>query len=222
MNKPSYAAGQSCSTKYCGVCGADTCAGDEYCFCYDNPEGDLVGECELDAVECATQTPPSICQILGGDCSSSGCCLDSDASCTNGICCLPAGTECVGRGQHCCGDMLCARLPDQTTVFTCGGDNPITAPGTDLTGGVSMYDGPIIDLESLLSNVYRILIPVVIAVIAIPSILTSAYKIMTSQGDPAKVKDGKDGLTAAVFGLVFLAGALVILRWILVNFLGLR
>lgn len=216
-----HAAGQSCSTAYCGLCGRDTCAGDEFCSCTYNNDGDLEGKCEYDAVECATQQPPNICLPLGADCSNSGCCQDSDATCgPDGTCCLPSGTICVGRGQHCCGGMLCARLPDQTTIFTCGGDNP-TGPGTDMTGTVSAYDGPIVDLESLISNVYRILIPIAIAIVAVPTILTSAYKIMTSQGDPAKVKDGRDGLTAGVFGVIFLGCALIILRWILVNFIGL-
>lgn len=45
-------------------------------------------------------------------------------------------------------------------------------------------------------------------------IIISGYKLMTSQGDPEKVKNARDQLTAAIVGLLFIIFSLVILQLI--------
>lgn len=52
-------------------------------------------------------------------------------------------------------------------------------------------------------------------------IIISGYKLMTSQGDPEKVKNAKDQLTAAIIGLLFIIFSLVILELITRDILGL-
>ena len=144
-------------------------------------------------------------------------CGDTSPQCTSGADCLTKGGTCKdasGFIMGCCaGEGPCADW-DGDGISQCGG------PNETLTGAASAYDGPIVDLESLLSNAYRFAYPIAIAFFGVPAVIISGYKIMTSQGDPAKIKDGREGLTAAVFGMIFLLGALSILAFILRNFLG--
>ncbi len=52
-------------------------------------------------------------------------------------------------------------------------------------------------------------------------ILVAGYRLMTSQGDPEKVKNAKDQLTAAIIGLLFIIFSLAILELITRDILGL-
>ena len=52
-------------------------------------------------------------------------------------------------------------------------------------------------------------------------IIISGYRLMTSQGDPEKVKNARDQLTAAIVGLLFIIFSLVILELITRDILGL-
>ena len=55
--------------------------------------------------------------------------------------------------------------------------------------------------------------------IALILIITSGYQIMTSQGDPEKIKAGRERFISAVVGLLFLIFSLVILETIGVDIL---
>jgi hypothetical protein len=50
-------------------------------------------------------------------------------------------------------------------------------------------------------------------------IIASGYRLMASQGDPEKVKEAREGLTAAVVGLLFIIFSIVILQFITVDVL---
>lgn len=52
-------------------------------------------------------------------------------------------------------------------------------------------------------------------------IIITGYRLMTSQGDPEKVKNAKDALTAAIIGLLFIIFSLVILQFITADILQL-
>ncbi len=52
-------------------------------------------------------------------------------------------------------------------------------------------------------------------------ILVAGYKLMTSQGDPDKVKNAREQLTAAIVGFIFIIFSLVILELITRDILGL-
>lgn len=82
------------------------------------------------------------------------------------------------------------------------------------------YIGPIVDFESFIGNTYKLMIPLAIGFGGIPIVAIGGYRILTSQGDPKAVKEGKDDLTAAVTGILYILLALSILRVILSNFLG--
>lgn len=83
----------------------------------------------------------------------------------------------------------------------------------------STYSGPMLSFQSLLRTLHGILLPVGIGLIAIPLIIINGYKIMTSQGDPAKVNSGKEGLTSAIIGALFILLSLWIMRVVIGNFL---
>lgn len=57
--------------------------------------------------------------------------------------------------------------------------------------------------------------------IAILLIIASGYQLMTSQGNPEKVKEGRERLTSAVVGLLFIIFSVFILQTIGVNLLQL-
>ncbi len=57
--------------------------------------------------------------------------------------------------------------------------------------------------------------------IVILIIIISGYKLMTSQGDPEKVKNARDQLTAAIVGLLFIIFSLALLELITRDILGL-
>lgn len=51
-------------------------------------------------------------------------------------------------------------------------------------------------------------------------IAVHSYGLMTSQGDPRKVADSKEGLTSAIIGLLFVLASVSILRVVLGAILG--
>lgn len=50
-------------------------------------------------------------------------------------------------------------------------------------------------------------------------IIATGYRLMASQGDPEKVKEAREGLTAAIVGLLFIIFSLVILQFITISVL---
>jgi TRAP-type C4-dicarboxylate transport system permease small subunit len=59
-----------------------------------------------------------------------------------------------------------------------------------------------------------ILIPLVI-IVGILIIVRAGYSIMTSQGNPQELQTGKENLTSAIIGLIFVLMAVSILRVII-------
>ena len=64
------------------------------------------------------------------------------------------------------------------------------------------------------ATVYDLLYPIGIA-IGLFALITAGYAFMTSQGQPDKVKDAKDKLTASIVGILFIVLSIVILRVII-------
>ena len=77
-----------------------------------------------------------------------------------------------------------------------------------------------ITFEGVMSSLTRVFLPVAVGAIGIPLILVNGYKLMTSQGDPQQTRDAKEGLTAAILGLLFLLFSMTLLRIILSSFFG--
>ncbi len=77
----------------------------------------------------------------------------------------------------------------------------------------------VMSLSELFRALYVTGLPVSVA-IGLGMILVNGYKLMASDGDPRKVQDAKDGLFAAITGIVFVILAVVIFR-VIVSDLGL-
>ncbi len=71
-----------------------------------------------------------------------------------------------------------------------------------------------IEIEEVAGTIYDILFPIGLA-IGLFSIIIAGYAFMTSQGQPDKVKEAKEKLTAAVVGILFIVLSIVILRVII-------
>jgi len=74
-------------------------------------------------------------------------------------------------------------------------------------------------LPNLMRQIFVALLAIAV-IVGIILIIVSGYKIMTSEGDPRKVQEGKEGLTSAILGLLFVLGSLAIIRVLLGSLLG--
>ncbi len=97
-------------------------------------------------------------------------------------------------------------------VYTCEAGVCSDINATYPADSVPEYTGPLINFENLVRAIFLIVLPVAVGFIGIPLIIINGYKILTSQGDPQRVQSGKEGLTSAVVGLIFVLLALSILR----------
>jgi hypothetical protein len=75
------------------------------------------------------------------------------------------------------------------------------------------------DIGELLSNVFNILLLVGLA-FGVLFVVKAGYTLKTSEGHPDKTRQGKEELTAAVMGMLFIGLSLVILRIIIGVLLG--
>lgn len=70
------------------------------------------------------------------------------------------------------------------------------------------------ELTDLLSIVNGIMIPITV-IAGMFLIILAGYKILTSQGNPQELQTGKENLTSAIIGLIFVLMAVSILRVII-------
>jgi hypothetical protein len=75
------------------------------------------------------------------------------------------------------------------------------------------------EVDTLLGRIFAFLYPAAIF-IGIVLIIRSGYCFMTSQGNPAQVKECQEQLSAAVVGIIFVVLSVVILRIIIGSILG--
>lgn len=161
---------------------------------------------------------PGGCSYENQRCEAPGNCVPDNECVTTGGTpqCVPAGGLCGSSSPS--GTALCCGAPgvpcaaDSTGAFRCG-----WPPAPD----IPTYRGPIVEYEKLLKALFSLLLPIAVGVAGIPLIIINGYKIMTSQGNPAAVQDGKEGLTSAIIGLLFVLLALVIIRVIISSLFGL-
>ncbi len=213
-------------------CGIGGCPSTQYCQAGSNPI------C-ADHTVCGSGPGPN-CATVGEECNQINTpCCDSSQTCAfnawaNTQICISAEPICdVGVA----GDQICQ------DICTFGGtcipinpnepDNGGTCDCTAGSGGISdettyedeeaippTYVGAIVDFESMLSNLYKLLLPLAIGIAGIPLVTLAGYRIMTSRGNPDQLKEGTEDLTATGAGILYLLLALTILRIVLNNFLG--
>lgn len=75
-----------------------------------------------------------------------------------------------------------------------------------------------IPLPTLIKTLYNIVFPAVV-MLGMAIIIKAGYQLMTSQGDPHKVIEGKDDLTSAIMGMIFVLASIGILRIIISTFI---
>jgi hypothetical protein len=72
------------------------------------------------------------------------------------------------------------------------------------------------NLSSAFATLYKLMLPIAI-LIGLVLIAINGYGIMTSDGDPRKVQESKEGLFSAIMGLAFVILAIVIYRVIVTS-----
>ena len=159
-----------------------------------------------------------------------------DGGCSNGEKCMDVGGTliCAGHPDCICGPIMCNPIcAAQGGIYrgctadgTCrcdtntGGNTgsmPGQYPGAGRGGlaGLPDYD----DVSVLLTILRNLLIPTGI-IIGIVLIVTCGYSIMTSQGDPMKLKEAKECITSAIMGLIFIVLSVSILNLIIDSIIG--
>lgn len=81
------------------------------------------------------------------------------------------------------------------------------------------YGTTIQNIDRLLGGITGFLYPVAIG-FGFLGIITAGYKYMTSEGDPPKVKEAQEELTAAIIGIVFILLSVFILDIIITGVIG--
>ena len=151
---------------------------------------------------CTKMIPPpaDTCSVVNGylenDCKTGKVCNDSATACvacssgTGGICFKSTdGTQFI---NNCCAGYMCPE--------TVSGIVPCI-PGNE-------------QVRKLLTTITGILLPLAV-ILGMGLIVRNGYRLMTSQGDPTKLQEGKEGLTSAIIGLIFILMAVSILRVII-------
>jgi len=222
------------STQKCQLCGSEgqlCCNNSTKCDsgleCYGgvckNPGNEPTTDCNEENEICCYNWGVgggNTCQIIDGTppnfeecyCQGGGdlVCTRSD---TVGRCTNP--NSCGGDGQECCEYPIeppCdSGLECSTTLNICGhwyNPNPPGPPSL-------IYNGPVIEnLEDILGPVTRMLYYGGLA-IGIFFIILSGYRLMTSEGDPQRVKGAQEQLTSAIIGIVFILLSVTIIRVII-------
>ncbi len=218
-------------TPTAGDCGGGGCPSTQYCQAGNSPICSDHNVCG--------SGPGANCAEIGEQCNQiNTACCDSSQTCefnswANTQICISTVPICdVGVA----GDQICQGIC--TFGGTCIPINPSepnnggTCDCTAGSGGISNqttyedeevlppeYIGPIVDFETMVSNLYKLILPLAIGFGGIPLVAIAGYRIMTSQGDPDRLKEGNEDLTATVAGLLYLLLALTILRIVLSSFL---
>lgn len=82
----------------------------------------------------------------------------------------------------------------------------------DPTGKCSSHD-PNFGVKKMIGNIVEVLF-VIIAIVSVFMIIYAGYTMMTSAGDPGKVKKGKDTLIGSIIGLVISLLAFAIVKFV--------
>jgi len=195
--------------------------------------------------ECACQLclEPDTATYGGDDCNVIPCCPGAGCYTVANRCRLPVGAACDPDNDYCMTNTYCAiEDPDSPTpVYVCTGamytPPPTTTPASTGSGGnpflskfnlnfsgltvtSQLGDLPFDALPSTLIEWFVLVALGVGGAVSVLAILYGAYTVMFSGGDPYKLKDGKEILTAAIAGFLFVALAVAILKILGTDILG--
>lgn len=99
-----------------------------------------------------------------------------------------------------------------------GGSNGICPPGSknkDATNIAACNIDPAHNGDDLINDTNKIINVVigVLGVVAVAVVIYGGFLFLTAQGDPGKIKKGKDSITWGIIGLV-----IALLSWSIINF----
>ncbi len=106
----------------------------------------------------------------------------------------------------------CCVIPTGGIYDTCpGGKVGRMTPGDPTSCECVEAAGALVELFSIING---IVLPIVV-IAGMFIIVLAGYKILTSQGNPQELQTGKENLTSAIIGLIFVLMAVSILRVII-------
>ena len=180
---------------------------------------------------CANEAAPT-CTSQGGSCIYGNCpgttFVSSDCTGLDRTCCdtseLPT---CEEQGGYCTGLLCASGAPTSPPSSNCSSpdrccllppDPSLTFP-TGTIGSEAYPTDWVIDIQGLLGGLTGFLYPVAIA-LGFLGLIKAGYKYMTSEGDPPKVKEAQEELTASIIGIVFILLSVFILDIIITGVIG--
>ena len=166
---------------------------------YTCTDGSSYSWCCIDADHCVPPTPPPAQNCCGSLCQDdypSGCCSECQY-------CVP-----YGFGAYC---------QDQPTQIT---PSPPPGPGDGAGGSIRTAIGDIdpTNLQGFIQTLLNLAFGVA-GGIAFLLMLFGAFQVMTSSGNPEKMKAGSELITSALAGLLFIVFTIFILKLIGVSIL---
>ncbi|MBU0649856.1 pilin [Patescibacteria group bacterium] len=129
------------------------------------------------------------------------------------------GTCKIGAGASACSSDRCKSTPSVPPPNSCEYSPPIDNCDSGYTPVRTQPDTceckPVNEeLVGLFSIINGIVLPLAV-ILGLFLIVLSGYKILTSQGNPQELQTGKENLTSAIIGLIFVLMAVSILRVII-------
>jgi len=167
---------------------------DRYCCIPDTS-----WKCGTPGNECCPE-PEDPCETFLYYCDPvTNTCVTNTCGLVSQECCLPPQTPCRTTDLECI---------DVSGIKTCVRVNIPKPPEM-------VYKGPIIEsLEQVIGPVSKMLYYGGLA-IGVFFIILSGYKLMTSEGDPQRVKAAQEQLTSAIVGIIFILLSVSIIRIII-------
>ncbi|MEO0132994.1 MAG: pilin [candidate division WOR-3 bacterium] len=134
-----------------------------------------------------------------------------EKDCQMGKACPPSGT---GQCQNCDGTYtgICYKNGDGPLFNACC--SGFTCPKE--VNGVTPCISAELLTQKLIKRLASIIYPVTL-IIGMWLVVINGYRMMTSQGDPNKLQNAKEGLTSAIIGILFIMLAVSILRVIIMS-----
>ncbi|OGM18693.1 hypothetical protein A2686_03360 [Candidatus Woesebacteria bacterium RIFCSPHIGHO2_01_FULL_38_10] len=189
----------------------------------------FIGQCCQENSECGNESNPSGNPVYNENCNGPGdtsnCGALSLTTCANYSlnACNPNGSQCFPQNPHCCQGYSCEEVQGVNTCVVQtqgGGDTLVECAGGETGVNTAIGCIPVFNRNEFLSFILTWIIGIA-GGIAFLLIIFAGFLITTSAGNPQRLQAGKELLTAALSGLIFLIFSLYILKFIGVDILGL-
>ena len=219
---PTYAA-QCVSSGQCIGTGQGNCCDNMTCDGYVSGRYGKPGTCKSIANVCKKTT--EACTGTGqGDCCSGLTCENyvsgrygHSGTCSTVVACVTETQDCGGSNPGCCAGLTCQSGKCVATPSIPLPPSPPCKQWAANGSGCEIFATGLGDLApkpaAFVQNLFGILLSFS-GGIALLLIIRAGYRLMTSQGKPEQIQQGRDELIAAIVGLVFLIFSLVFLQLI--------